>query len=112
MQEFTFIDASNQQFSAILNNRRCTLRFRWNPTARRWFFDLAIDDDWVLMGRRLVLGTDLLGAYNFNLGSLFLVNANEKADNQPGYQELIQGTVILYHATPAELESYYAQIPA
>src|SRR5690242_12462137 len=71
MIEFKIIDAADQQFGAILNLRRVTLRLRYNPTADRWAFNLAIDDEPVLHGRRIVFGTDLLAAYDFGIGAIF-----------------------------------------
>jgi len=106
MQEFRFVDAADQQFGAILNGRRTTLRFKYNVTANRWSMDLAIDDDWVLHGRRLVLGTDLLGAFEFGVGRLYLLTEKEGDKAVPGYDELVSGRVKLYHATDAEVEQW------
>ena len=52
MIEFKITDAADQKFSTIINNRRVTFRFRFNHYADSWTFDLALDGDYVLHGRR------------------------------------------------------------
>lgn len=101
MTRFEIIDAADQQFSAILNNRRVTIRLRWNAHANRWMFDLAIDDVPVLNGRRVVAGLDLLAPFKFGLGVIFA--APLKDGTEPDRQALPRGTVRLYHATADEV---------
>lgn len=103
MIEFTVADAADQQFSAILNNRRVTLRLRYNVTTDRWSFDLSLDDLPVLQGRRIVTGVDLLAPFNFGIGSIFAYPASE--GQIPDRTGLPAGRVRLYHATPAEIEA-------
>lgn len=73
-KEFVLTDAPDQEFTTILNGQRCTLRFRYSPTTDRWNFDLRIGDEQVLYGRRLVSGTDLLGAFSFGIGSILTLS--------------------------------------
>lgn len=96
MIEFSIIDAADQQFAASLNNRRVTLRLRFNTVDQRWSFDLAIDDTPVLFGRKIVTGVDLLAAFDFQVGLIFALP--EKDDTtEPGRFELPNGLVKLYH---------------
>ena len=44
MQEFTIVDAADQQWSAVLDGRRVTMRLRYNVTTNRWNLDLALDE--------------------------------------------------------------------
>lgn len=101
MEVFRLIDAADQQFGTIINNRRVTIRLRYNPTSERWSFDLAIDDLPVLQGRRIVTGVDLLAPFNFGLGVIFAaaVTPGAVADREA----LPAGTVKLFHASDAEL---------
>ncbi|KAA0970805.1 hypothetical protein FPY71_10035 [Aureimonas fodinaquatilis] len=101
MREFVVTNDADQQFTVVLNGRRCTIRIRYNVTAERWMMDLSIDDTPVLTGRRLVVGSDLLAAYDFGLGSIFLLS--ETGETNPGRDELPGGMVRMYHATPAEI---------
>jgi len=103
MIEFTVADAADQQFSAILNNRRVTLRLRYNVTTDRWSLDLSLDDQPVLQGRRIVTGVDLLAPFDFGIGAIFAYPAAE--GQIPDRSGLPSGRVRLYHATPAEIEA-------
>lgn len=105
MITFNIIDQADQKFSAILNNRRVTLRLRYNPTNDRWTFDLSIDDEPVLHGRKIVPGTDLLAPFNFGIGSIFAYSATNA---KPDRNSLINGTVALYHATKDEVNAAMA----
>jgi hypothetical protein len=103
MITFKIIDAADQQFGTIINNRRVTIRLRWNLTSGRWSFDLSIDDLPVLTGRRVVCGIDLLSAFNFGIGAIFALPAVPTA--LPGRSELPAGDVRLYHATQEEIDA-------
>jgi hypothetical protein len=98
---FSIVDAADQQFGTIINNRRVTIRLRWNLTSGRWSFDLAIDDLPVLTGRRVVMGIDLLAPFDFGIGAIFALPAVLGA--MPGRLELPAGDVRLYHATAEEI---------
>lgn len=106
MQRFEVIDSADQQFGAIINNQRVTIRLRYNPTSGCWSFDLSIDDTPVLHGRRIVLFTDLLAAFDFGIGSIFALPT--RAGEVPDRQALPTGTVRLYHATQDEIEAALA----
>jgi hypothetical protein len=101
MITFTIADEADQQFATILNGRRVTLRLRYNVTVDRWSFDLSIDDQPVLHGRRIVAGIDLLEPFQFNIG--MLVAAPIKAGSIPGRNDLSNGNVKLFHLTEDEL---------
>lgn len=103
MKQFTVIDAADQQFGTILNNRRATIRLRYNVTSDRWSMDLSIDDLPVLYGQRIVTGIDLLGSYSFGIGMIFAIAAT--ADAVPDRNSLPSGLVRLYHATEEEFEA-------
>lgn len=103
---FSIVDSADQQFGAILNNRRVTIRLRWNLTSGYWSMDLAIDDLPVLHGRRIVTGTDLLAPYDFGIGAIFAVAIVPGA--RPGRTELPAGDVRLYHATYEEIAAAVA----
>lgn len=101
MQEFTFTSDPDQKFSAVLNNRRVTFRFRWNHVNDRWAFDLYQDDAPVLHARRVVGGVDLLEPFGFGLGKLF---AWAPKGDAPDRYALSDGRVRLIHMTDAEFE--------
>ena len=101
MDVFRIIDAADQQFGTIINGRRVTIRLRYNPTSERWSFDLAIDDQPVLLGRRIVTGVDLLAPFNFGLGMMVALAVTSGAI--PDRRALPAGTVKLFHASEAEM---------
>jgi hypothetical protein len=106
MQRFEVIDSADQQFGAVIDNQRVTIRLRYNPTGGCWSFDLSIDDTPVLHGRRIVLFTDLLAPFDFGVGSIFALPTRE--GETLDRQTLPAGTVRLYHATAAEIEAALA----
>jgi hypothetical protein len=101
MIAFIIADEPDQQFATILNNRRVTLRLRYNVTTDRWSLDLSIDDLPVLTGRRIVCGVDLLEPFDFGIG--MLVAAPIKAGAEPTRDDLPNGNVKLFHLMPGEL---------
>ena len=101
MVEFEITDAADQQFGAILNGRRVTIRLRYNVTTDRWSFDLSLDDQPVVQARRIVTGVDLLAPFGIGVGAIFAMPVVEGA--VPDRAGLINGRVKLYHATPAEI---------
>ncbi|RIY00219.1 hypothetical protein D3218_13115 [Aureimonas flava] len=101
MREFVITDLPDQQFTVILNGRRCTIRLRYNVSADRWMMDLSIDEAPVLTGRKLVLDTDLLAPFDFGLGTIFLSDLGSGA--QPDRKALPEGRVRMFHATAEEM---------
>lgn len=103
MNVFNFSTDADQQFAMILNNRRVTFRFRYNVSSDRWSFDLSIDDQPVLYGRRVVTGVDLIGAHNFDIGLLFAVSIVPGA--VPDRVQLPNGSVRMFHIMQDELNA-------
>lgn len=103
MIQFTISDAADQQFAAILNNRRVTFRIYYAKAMDRWSFDLSIDDVPVLYGRRIVVGVDLLAPFGFDIGSIFVLEAT--TGGTPNRRGLPDGLVRMYHATEAEINA-------
>lgn len=101
MIRFEIADQADQQFAAILDRRRVTIRLRYNVSIDRWSLDLSIDDLPVLRGRRIVEGVDLLAPYGFGIGAIFAVA--ERPGLEPNRENLPRGIVRLYHATAAEI---------
>ncbi|QIG69522.1 hypothetical protein EVC17_039 [Rhizobium phage RHph_Y1_1] len=108
MKEFPITDAADQQFGVVLNDRRVTVRVRYNPTTDRWSFDLSIDDVPVLYGRRIVTGVDLLRAYNFGIGLIFAAAVTSGA--VPDRSSLPAGLVRIFYASTEEYEAALATV--
>lgn len=106
MIQFDILDEADQQFGAILTNRRVTLRLRYNRTTDRWSFDLSIDDLPVLHGRRIVTGIDLLRPFQFGIGVIFAASILQGAE--PGRDELPNGSVALFQTTQSEIDAAVA----
>lgn len=106
MIEFSIIDEADQQFATVLNNRRVTFRVRYNKWSDRWSFDLALDDEWVLYGRRIEMGVDLLAPFDLGLGILFATyTGTDYVD--PNRANLPAGLIKLYHTTEEEIEATF-----
>lgn len=101
MIEFAIIDEADQQFGTIINNKRVTIRLRYNVTADRWTFDLSIDDAPVLHGRRIVTGADLVAPFDFGIGAIFAYAISDR--DAPGRAELPAGRVRLFQASADEI---------
>ncbi|CAN7388498.1 phage baseplate plug family protein [Neorhizobium sp. LjRoot104] len=106
MNVFRITDHADQQFGTIINGRRVTVRLRYNQSNDRWSFDLSIDDQPVLHGRRIVTGIDLLAPFNLGLG--LIVAATVTPGAAPDRAALPAGEVRVYHLTDAEAEALAA----
>lgn len=102
MIQFEVRDHPDQQFSTIIGNRRVTLRLRYNVSSDRWSFDLSLDDQPILHGRRIVTGIDLLAPFNLGLGVIFAEAITPGAE--PDRAALPAGTVGLFSASDVEVE--------
>jgi hypothetical protein len=105
MITFSIIDSPDQKLSVFLENRRVTLRLRYNLTMTRWAMDVAIDGVMKLQGKRLVGGVNLIGAHpSIELDGALFVAGNRP----PDYDALINGDVRLYYATKGEIDAQVA----
>lgn len=102
MQELLIADAADQEFTTILSDQRCTFRLRYNPTADRWTFDLAIGDDLKLLGRRIVTDIDLIAPFDLGIGALVALDV-EGRGNLPDRKNLPARKVRLYSLDAAEV---------
>lgn len=102
MNVFKIIDEADQQFSAVMNNRRVTIRLRYNKVLDRWMLDLSIDDVPVLNGRRIVAGLDLLRGFGFGVGAIVAYSPTGAA---PGRSAFPLGSVKLYQVSADEMKA-------
>lgn len=94
------IDAAVQEFALTLNNKRCSFRWVINVWADRWSMDLAIDDDYILRGRRIVTGVDLIAPFGFGIGRLYAVPVAPGI--APTRAAIVNRRVLFVHADPGE----------
>lgn len=92
--EIPVIDAPFQTLTTSLAGRAVGMAFAWNETVGRWSFDLSIDGEPVVVGRRIVLGVDLLKPFGLGLGKLVAVDWAGDG-SEPGRSELPAGAVRL-----------------
>ncbi|QIG74970.1 hypothetical protein EVC26_051 [Rhizobium phage RHph_I72] len=105
MIEFKILNEPKQRFSVILAERRVTFDIWYNQTSDRWSFDMALDGEPVLSGRRIVTGVDLLAPFNFDIGALF---AFSSLGDVPNRDNLPNGVTKLYYATQDEIDAAVA----
>ena len=96
VEQFRITDSADQQFDAILNGKRVTIRLRYNPSALRWFMDVSISATPVLNGRRVVSDVDLLEPFNLGIGVIFCGNGT--IGSEPSYENLVNGNVGVFNA--------------
>ena len=95
--EILLTDAADQEITAVFNDTRCTLRFRYNTTSDRWSFDLRKGEPLVVVGRRIEIGVDLIKPFRLGLGSLFAVDW-ERKDAEPNRLAFAERRVRLYQS--------------
>ena len=105
MIQFSITDHADQKTATIINNKRVSIRFRYNPSIDRWAFDLSVDGEAVLHGRRIVTGSDLIAPFGLGIGRIF---AHSATDAEPTRDNLINGTVKLHAATEEEISAAVA----
>lgn len=105
MIEFKITDEADQRFSTVVNNQRVTIRVWYATFNDRWSIDISIDGDPVLHGRKVVLNSDMLAAFDFQIGVMF---AHSDQHFDPGRVQLPDGLVRLYHASQEEIDASVA----
>ena len=84
-----------------LGQERLGFHFKYVGLCNRWAFDFFIDDRPVMYGRKVVLETNLLAPYSFGVGALVAYDVEGIGDD-PGLNDLIDGSIRLYHFSPLE----------
>ena len=95
LNELPVIDAPDQIFTCSLNGKRCQFRLIYNDTIDRWSFWLWISDELKLVGRRIVAGADLVGAFSFGIGRIVCAPWSEDG-LLPNRENLPSGRVRLF----------------
>ena len=94
------IASTNQAMSTIIDNRLIEFRFWYNPTSDRWSVDVAIDDEYVLYGRRMVTGVDILAPFRLGIGAIYLEGPSEH--DEPNRANILNNFVKIYSVTDDE----------
>lgn len=68
----TTSSASAYTYTVTLESESIVMRFRYMVLSDKWVMSMERDGVPILTGQRVVMGTDMLSAHNFNLGSLFV----------------------------------------
>lgn len=96
------IDSADQELGTIINNQRVTFRFRYNTTSDRWSVDVAIDDEYILYGRRLVTGVDILEPFDLGIGVMFVTGHSEF--DEPNRDNIANNFVNIYCFNREEMD--------
>lgn len=88
-----------QKFTVPMAGEIAAFTIRYGALTDAWSFDLEVGGVYVLRGKRITLGTDLLRAYGLGLGSLAAVALSEP-ERDPGDGDL-GSRVLLIHEEPA-----------
>ena len=100
--QITVIDHPSQKLTISLGGQRVGLHLKYNTRSNRWTFDLTnADNVRLVMGRKLVLGADLLAPFAFGLGQIRAFAPN--AGTEPGREELPLNKVLVVHIAPGEV---------
>lgn len=96
----------SQTFEIVLEGQTVTLTFKYQTLSDDWLLGIAREDEPILEGQRLVMGTDMLRAHNFGLGGILLFAAEEPGKD-PGRNDL-EDRVEIVHVTEAEIAAISA----
>lgn len=99
LSEFDIIDAHGQIFSTVVDNRKITIRLRYNEESEHFSMDLGVDDVPYLTGRKVTSEIDLLQPFDFGIGSIFAADVDGKG-RPPTLANFVSGVVKLYHYVP------------
>lgn len=92
-------DTPYQVMEVTMNGQRVNLYLKYNTMNDHWVMDIYKDGSPLLTGRKLVLDMDLLGRYNFNLGSIICLHVTSKTTvSEPNRYNLVNGDVRLFMA--------------
>lgn len=97
----TIIPTTTSPYQGALVNlagRQIEIEIRYDQPADVWTFNLKEGDDYLLRGRRIVLGTDLLRAHALGLGSIVAVALTDP-ERDPGAGDIGE-RVLLVHQEP------------
>lgn len=90
-----------QRFAIALEGQTVTMFLRYQSLIDAWVLAIEREGVMIASGLRLVMGTDLLRAFNFGLGGIFLFAAEEPGVH-PGRDDL-ETRVQMIHVTEAEI---------
>lgn len=103
MQELKLTDAPSQTFETRLEDQRATFTFKFNTVSQRWTFDLLINNQIVLQGRKLILDINVVMPYvHFDIGVLFCTDPERKG-NLPDRFNIPGGLVRIFTIPKEEL---------
>ena len=103
MIEIPLTQAPSQRFTIILEGDTVTFLIQWESLRQGWVMSLEREQVTILSGQRLVMGTDLLRAYNLGIGGL-VMSAVEQPGVPPGRNDFGERVTML-HFTESEIAS-------
>ena len=90
-------------FTIDLNGEVYTFRTLYNSRFGNWSFDLLKDDVEIASGISMILGSDIIDQFNFNIGVLFMVDLETTNLDATAFD--IGERVVLVHTTQEEIEN-------
>ena len=87
-------------FTIVLEGQTVAMSFRYETLIDGWIMTIERGDEVLVAGRRCVMGTDLLRAFNLGLGAIILF-AVEDPGREPGRDDW-DSRVKMLHFTEAE----------
>ena len=101
MVEIQLSDVADQEFQLYLEGKIVIMRVRWHDVPQRWHMDLVVEGEVKLLGRPIVVGSDLVDAFDFGIGRIFAWPATAGAE--PTRYAFAERSVRLYQASEAEV---------
>lgn len=98
-----FLDANpSQQFSTVVDGVRVVFVFKYNTKIERFYFDMSVNDEFVLQGRTLVGDTDVLSGISTlsrQFGALVALDIDDKG-RPPTLENIASGNVRVFMVSP------------
>lgn len=98
-----FLDTNpSQQFSTVVDGVRIVFTFKYNTKTERFYFDMSVNDEFILQGRTLVGDTDVLGGIPkiaSKFGALVALDIDDKG-RPPTLENIASGDVRVFMVSP------------
>jgi len=97
IREFSVLDAPSQSADVTMNGRRINILLNYNALYDYWTLNLYEEGRPLVVGRKLVLGVDLIERYNLGIGKIICYHVTSKVvREEPNRVNLPNGDVKLY----------------
>ena len=105
MIEIPIINQTYQEFTITLHNVVCDFIISYNTISKFWSFDLRVNNDWVILGKRILDNIELLAPIRVEgLTALIVTKVNENSNLPLNRETFVNGEYVLSYVEAQDLE--------